>query len=752
MPSALCNPSQSMPSALRNPPQLMSSTLRNPPQSALPHSITPASTERLSPCSGSSTSQLHPMFGGGRLLFGMKNKRLVKRARREWTHTFFCLSEVDADTVPTLSERTALQLQGLGEKQFPLPLDADALVLDETLKREFPPLSDGGGYDLLTKEEGSSKHLNLRCTSGLYKNTLEQIRRPHGVSQSAPRTDQPAPLTDQPAPCTTQPAPRTTQPAPCTTQPAPFTTQPAPCTTQPAPRTDQPAPRTTQPAPRTTQPAPRYPTSSTYYPTSSTYYPTSSTYYPTSSTYYPTSSTYYPTSSTYYPTSSTYYPTSSTYYPTSSTYYPTSSMYYPTSSTYYPTNPMYYATSSTYYPTTSLRRPSPLPPPIRPPPTHRVVLTPQLHADHIQILDDHQDDDDDASGSQLLTPQPHVDHIQISDDNEDDDDASGSEEMSTKDIVMNLKHGITEERWELSVLSVQFQVEAGVDVGGLSREFFTLLMDEIRQHFWKKGTLIHNSKALKDGVYLKLGQLIAMAVVHSEIHTNLMGKPVYEYLSGRSLCSLKLQNITDEEQMHNFQIEHYEFLVEAGVMSTTLADKTSNLNELCLHSAILRSVAEIQQLAAGLKTLCVIDALEMYPSLMESYFIKSETAMTAAELRSTFIVTYSEDVDVRLKEEIALTYFDEYMEKCAAVDGGKMSSCEEQPGRRITLETIKRFFCGSDYIPVPSRPHLIFTSSTYLSASTCAVQLCIPYVHNSFDAFELCINEALLYYGGFGVT
>ena len=140
------------------------------------------------------------MFGGGRLLFGKKNKRLVKRARREWTHTFFCLSEVDADTVPTLSEMTALQLQGLGEKQFPLPLDADALVLDETLKREFPPLSDGGGYDLLTKEEGSSKHLNvigcppegyttaflawleqLRCTSGLYKNTLEQIRRPHGV-------------------------------------------------------------------------------------------------------------------------------------------------------------------------------------------------------------------------------------------------------------------------------------------------------------------------------------------------------------------------------------------------------------------------------------------------------------------------------------------------------------------------------------------------------------------------------------------
>ena len=40
-----------------------------------------------------------------------------------------------------------------------------------------------------------------------------------------------------------------------------------------------------------------------------------------------------------------------------------------------------------------------------------------------------------------------------------------------------------------------------------------------------------------------------MAVVHSEIHTNLMGKPVYEYLSGRSLCSLKvsIEDIPDEE-------------------------------------------------------------------------------------------------------------------------------------------------------------------------------------------------------------
>ena len=70
---------------------------------------------------------------------------------------------MDANVVPTLSERTALQLQELGERRFPLTIDGDATDLADTLKREFSALRGAGGNDLLTKDEGSSRNLTVLC-------------------------------------------------------------------------------------------------------------------------------------------------------------------------------------------------------------------------------------------------------------------------------------------------------------------------------------------------------------------------------------------------------------------------------------------------------------------------------------------------------------------------------------------------------------------------------------------------------------
>ena len=46
-------------------------------------------------------------------------------------------------------------------------------------------------------------------------------------------------------------------------------------------------------------------------------------------------------------------------------------------------------------------------------------------------------------------------------------------------------------------LKVKFVGEDGFDVGGLSREFFTLILEEMRKTYWMNGTLIRNAKALK---------------------------------------------------------------------------------------------------------------------------------------------------------------------------------------------------------------------------------------------------------------
>ena len=49
-------------------------------------------------------------------------------------------------------------------------------------------------------------------------------------------------------------------------------------------------------------------------------------------------------------------------------------------------------------------------------------------------------------------------------------------------------------------------------------------------------------------MYQSIGQLVAMAIVQGEIHINLMGKHVYQYIAGYPLRSLNVsvQDIPDE--------------------------------------------------------------------------------------------------------------------------------------------------------------------------------------------------------------
>ena len=80
--------------------------------------------------------------------------------------------------------------------------------------------------------------------------------------------------------------------------------------------------------------------------------------------------------------------------------------------------------------------------------------------------------------------------------------------------------------------------------------------------------------------------------------------------------------------MDLFNRDNYNCLVDAGIWSCKLDDKDSVIDELCLHHTIVRNVCELEQLRMGLKTLGVIDAIEIYPSLMETYFLKSMKSTT----------------------------------------------------------------------------------------------------------------------------
>lgn len=85
----------------------------------------------------------------------------VRNRRSVWSHKFFCLSDINAKTVPTSrSARDALSAVDLGEKVLSVQTDVSAGALHEQLMQLFPALSACGGYTLL-RCIGTSKSLQI---------------------------------------------------------------------------------------------------------------------------------------------------------------------------------------------------------------------------------------------------------------------------------------------------------------------------------------------------------------------------------------------------------------------------------------------------------------------------------------------------------------------------------------------------------------------------------------------------------------
>ena len=81
--------------------------------------------------------------------------------KNTWTKLFVCLSCTSDSEVPTASAKINLSFAGLGEKKVVFQKDGKASHVYEKLVSEFPPLAEGGGFEILRTTENSSKVL---CT------------------------------------------------------------------------------------------------------------------------------------------------------------------------------------------------------------------------------------------------------------------------------------------------------------------------------------------------------------------------------------------------------------------------------------------------------------------------------------------------------------------------------------------------------------------------------------------------------------
>ena len=73
-----------------------------------------------------------------------------KRKRATWSPRFFCLSDIDQETVPsTVAGKEELFQCGLGEKKVEVEEELSPQEFKELVTNVFPKLRDSGGYELL---------------------------------------------------------------------------------------------------------------------------------------------------------------------------------------------------------------------------------------------------------------------------------------------------------------------------------------------------------------------------------------------------------------------------------------------------------------------------------------------------------------------------------------------------------------------------------------------------------------------------
>ena len=106
--------------------------------------------------------------------------------------------------------------------------------------------------------------------------------------------------------------------------------------------------------------------------------------------------------------------------------------------------------------------------------------------------------------------------------------------MIWEDSVTQLKHFNDKEHF-----SVSFIGEPGADGGGLKREFFSIMLKKIQ----KNNSLLdgspefgrvvrHNTIALQEGLFLFMGKLFAMSIVHGGPSPTFFARSIVEYLFG----------------------------------------------------------------------------------------------------------------------------------------------------------------------------------------------------------------------------
>ncbi|XP_019856540.1 PREDICTED: uncharacterized protein LOC105314041 isoform X2 [Amphimedon queenslandica] len=305
-------------------------------------------------------------------------------------------------------------------------------------------------------------------------------------------------------------------------------------------------------------------------------------------------------------------------------------------------------------------------------------------------------------------------------------------------------------------LTVTFLGEPGVDVGGVTREMWSLFVKGVQSLCDGRDTCKiprHNTLLLRDGVYRKLGMLMGVCIIQSGSGFTFFSPSVYQYLSGtknyrsinpapeeipdKNILSLlnKLSLASDDTSLRTLAMDNCDNLLSCGYLkpihTITCKDLSTLVAAVSFHCVISSVKAELDDIRDGLAKVNILYAMEAFPQSLELYFVKKSTPLTAAQVLNLFeIKRFSEPGSSTFQMEQAT--YNQFRDLLREMERGSVLT---------TLSQLLNFYTGSNEIPPTGfdlSSTLQFSNTIDLpTASTCSLCLTIPTQYfDKYDVFK----------------
>ncbi|KAM6073697.1 G2/M phase-specific E3 ubiquitin-protein ligase [Chlamydotis macqueenii] len=235
--------------------------------------------------------------------------------------------------------------------------------------------------------------------------------------------------------------------------------------------------------------------------------------------------------------------------------------------------------------------------------------------------------------------------------------------------------------------------------------FFQLLMLHLQNSSLFEGSSAKNLsldfQAVKENLYFEAGKMIAVSLVHGGPSPGFFSKTLFDCLAcgpenvkptledvadvGVAQTIKKIKHANSLSSLQSAIHDSYEFLAAAGCLRpiTALCDKNTLVNDILIHHVIKRIISPLESFRQGLKTLGVLEKMQMYPDAFSSILCHKPERLSAETICDLFTIHSSSDVN---KAESA----DFWMRYLQDVESGKSV---------LTLEDILLFVTGSLSIP-----------------------------------------------------